>query len=168
YGEEGPEFVSSDTDRFAFWGHGFGSWGRWNSDGNAAQLDRTIGGLVVGGDLPLGDWRVGALAGYSNTSLDLHDRASSANGESWHLGLYGGTQWGDIAFRTGAAYSWHDVSTSRGAAFPGFADNLTGDYGAGTGQVFGELAYDMDFGTYRFEPFANLAYVHQSRSGFVE
>lgn len=26
----------------------------------------------------------------------------------------------------------------------------------------------MDFGAYRFEPFANLAYVHQSRSEFAE
>ncbi|WP_249694359.1 autotransporter domain-containing protein [Stappia sp. WLB 29] len=168
YGEEGPELVSSDADRFAVWGHGFGSWGRWDSDGNAAQLDRGTGGFFFGGDLPLGDWRVGAVAGYSSTKLDIDDRASSANVESWHLGFYGGTKWGDIAFRTGAAYSWHDVSTVRTAAFPGFADSLTGDYGAGTGQFFGELAYDMDLGTYRLEPFATLAYVHQSRSGFAE
>lgn len=168
YGEGRPELVSPDTERFAFWGHGFGSWGRWNSDGNVAQLDRGTGGLFLGGDLPLGDWRVGALAGYSSTNLDIDDRASSANVESWHLGLYGGTKWGDVAFRTGAAYSWHDLSTARTAIFPGFADSLTGDYGAGTGQFFGELAYDMDFGVHRLEPFANLAYVHQSRPGFTE
>src|SRR5690606_28898955 len=102
--------------------------------------DRSIGGLFVGGDAPLADWRVGALAGYSRSNLDVDARASSASVESWHLGLYGGTQWGDFAFRTGAAYSWHDISTARTATFPGFADSLTGDYSAGTGQIFGELA----------------------------
>jgi outer membrane autotransporter protein len=168
YGEDGPELAEPDTDRPALWVQGFGSWGNWDSDGNAAQLDRSIDGLFGGGDLPLGDWRIGALAGYARSSLDVDARASSASLESWHLGLYGGTQWGSVAFRTGAAYSWHDVSSTRTAAFPGFADSLTGDYSARTGQIFGELAYDMDFGAHRFEPFANLAYVHQSRSGFTE
>lgn len=168
YGAGGPEAVSPDTPEAALWMHGFGSFGRWNSDGNAARLERSTGGLFVGGDVPLGDWRVGALAGYSRSDLDVDDRASSASMESWHLGLYGGAEWGEIAFRTGAAYSWHHVSTLRTVAFPGFADSVTGKYRAGVGQIFGELAYDLDFGAYRLEPFGNLAYVHHHRSSFAE
>ncbi|WP_292353115.1 autotransporter domain-containing protein [Mesorhizobium sp.] len=38
----------------------------------------------------------------------------------------------------------------------------------GTAQVFGELAYKADAGQFRFEPFANLAYVSVHTDGFTE
>ncbi|WP_164107929.1 autotransporter outer membrane beta-barrel domain-containing protein, partial [Serratia marcescens] len=67
---------------------------------------------------------------------------------------------GDLALRTGAAYTWHDITTNRSVVIPGFGDSLKGKYGAGTAQVFGELAYGLNMGAARFEPFANLAYVN--------
>jgi outer membrane autotransporter protein len=73
-----------------------------------------------------------------------------------------------IAFRTGAAYSWSSISTKRSVAFNGFNDALSADYGAGTAQVFGELAYRADAGQFKFEPFANLAYVSVHTDGFSE
>lgn len=168
YGEGGPEIAAPDTDRPAMWGYGYGSWGHWDSDGNAARTDRSTGGGLIGADLPITDWRLGVLAGYSRTAIDVADRASSASVESWHLGLYGGTEWGNIALRVGAAHSWHDVSAARTVDFSGFSDSLDASYGAQTGQIFGELAYRLDIGAHRVEPFANMAYVHQSRGGFVE
>lgn len=113
-------------------------------------------------------WRLGAVAGYSQTSFAARDRAASGSSDNVHLGLYGGTSWGDLAFRTGAAYTWHDITTNRSVAFPGFGDSLNGKYAAGTMQIFGELAYGMDMGAARFEPFANLAYVNLHTDGFTE
>ncbi|MER8580763.1 autotransporter outer membrane beta-barrel domain-containing protein [Mesorhizobium sp. M1423] len=173
YGEGGPEMVAADTDRFAVWGQAFGSWGKSDSDGNAAAFDRSIGGLLAGADTLLGGWRVGLLGGYSRSSFDADDRQSSGDADSYHLGLYGGTNWGAIAFRSGAAYSWNSLSTKRSVAFAGFADQLTGDYDASTAQVFGELAYKIDAGgadagRFKFEPFANLAYVSVHTDGFTE
>ncbi|RUZ89232.1 autotransporter outer membrane beta-barrel domain-containing protein, partial [Mesorhizobium sp. M7A.F.Ca.US.006.01.2.1] len=141
YGEGGPEMVAADTDRFAVWGQAFGSWGSTDSDGNAAAFDRSTGGLLAGADTLVGGWRVGLLGGYSHSSFDADDRNSSGKSDSYHLGLYGGTNWGAIAFRTGAAYSWSSLSTKRSVAFNGFTDGLSADYDAGTAQVFGELAY---------------------------
>ncbi|RUY63392.1 autotransporter domain-containing protein, partial [Mesorhizobium sp. M7A.F.Ca.CA.001.13.1.1] len=92
----------------------------------------------------------------------------SGKSDSYHLGLYGGTNWGAIAFRTGAAYSWSSLSTNRSVAFNGFTDGLSADYDAGTAQVFGELAYKADAGQFKFEPFANLAYVSVHTDGFTE
>ncbi|TPK96254.1 MULTISPECIES: autotransporter domain-containing protein [unclassified Mesorhizobium] len=168
YGEGGPEMVAADTDRFAVWGQAFGSWGNTGSDGNAAAFDRSTGGLLAGGDGLVGDWRVGLLGGYSHTSFDANARNSSGHADNYHLGLYGGTNWGAIAFRTGAAYSWNSISTKRSVAFNGFADQLSADYDAGTAQVFGELAYKADAGRFKFEPFANLAYVSVHTDGFNE
>lgn len=168
YGEGGPGMVAADTDRFAVWGQAFGSRGQTGSDGNAANFDRSTGGLLVGADSPIGDWRVGIIGGYSHSSFDADDRHSSGASDNYHLGLYGGTNWGAIAFRTGAAYSWNSISTKRSVAFNGFADQLSADYDAGTAQVFGELAYKAGVGRFKFEPFANLAYVSVHADGFTE
>lgn len=164
-----PRPVAANTDGFAVWGQGFGSWGHTSGDGNAARINRSTGGFFVGADAPVFDtWRFGAVAGYSQTSFNAKDRHSSGSSDNYHVGLYGGTAWGDLAFRSGAAYTWHDISTSRSVAFAGFSESLKGDYNAGTAQVFGELAYGFNFGATRFEPFANLAYVNLHTGGFRE
>ncbi|KAB2680897.1 autotransporter domain-containing protein [Brucella pseudintermedia] len=164
-----PQPVAANTDGFAVWGQGFGSWGHTSGDGNAARLNRSTGGFFVGADAPVFDtWRFGAVAGYSHTSFNAKDRHSSGSSDNYHVGLYGGSAWGDLAFRSGAAYTWHDISTSRSVAFPGFSESLKGDYNAGTAQVFGELAYGFSVGAARFEPFANLAYVNLHTDGFRE
>ncbi|TPK10142.1 MULTISPECIES: autotransporter outer membrane beta-barrel domain-containing protein [unclassified Mesorhizobium] len=142
YGEGGPEMAAADTDRFAVWGQTFGAWGNADSDGNAAALDRSSGGVLAGADTLVGGWRLGLLGGYSHSSLDAADRNSSAKADSYHLGLYGGTNWGALAIRSGAAYSWNSLSAHRSVAFTGFADGLSADYDAGTAQVFGELEQD--------------------------
>lgn len=164
-----PQPVDATTDSFAVWGQAFGSWGHTSGDGNAARLNRSTGGFFVGADAPVFDtWRFGAIAGYSHTSFNAKDRHSSGTSDNYHLGLYGGSTWGDLALRSGAAYTWHDISTSRSVSFPGFSESLKGDYNAGTAQVFGEFAYGFNFGATRFEPFANLAYVNLHAEGFRE
>ncbi|MFK0277166.1 autotransporter domain-containing protein [Ensifer sp. NPDC090286] len=157
-----------DSGELALWSQGFGSWGRIDGDGNAAKADRSIGGFFVGADTQVDEWTVGALAGYSRSSMDIDARFSSATSDNYHLGIYAGGRWGDASLRTGAAYSWHDIETSRTVSFPGFTDSLSADYSAGTGQVFGEFAYAFKAGSVDLEPFANLAYVHLNRDGFVE
>ncbi|MDW6024724.1 autotransporter domain-containing protein [Mesorhizobium sp. BAC0120] len=164
-----PVTVKANTDRFAIWAQGFGSWGHTNGDGNAARLNRSTGGFFVGADAPAFDtWRFGAVTGYSRTKFDVKDRRSAGSSDNYHVGLYGGTAWGDLAFRTGAAYTWHDISTSRNVIFPGFDDSLKSDYNAATAQVFGELAYGFNVDAARFEPFADLAYVNLHTYGFTE
>lgn len=164
-----PVAAPVTTDRFAFWGQGFGSWGRTDGDGNAAKLERKTGGFFIGADAPVfGNWRLGAVAGYSRSDFDVKGRQSSGESDNYHLGLYGGANWGALTLRTGAAYTWHDISTNRTVSFPGFGDRLKGDYGAGTTQLFGELAYGFALGATRIEPFANLAYVSLHTDGFRE
>lgn len=161
--------VAADHSGPVFWSQGSGSWGSIGSDGNAAGLDHSTSGLLVGADALVGDWRVGLLAGYSRSGFKVNDRASSGSSNNYHLGLYGGTEWGAVAFRTGAAYSWHDLKTSRSVNSSGFTGSLADDYGAGIFQAFGELGYSIDLenGSH-FEPFANLAHVHLSTDGFSE
>lgn len=169
YGEGGPEFVAADSDRFVAWGQALGNWRSVDGDGNAAGFDQNTGGLLAGGDTIVGDgWRVGLLAGYSRTSFDAADRASSGNSDNFHVGAYGGRDWGALGLRAGAAYSWHAIETSRNLSFPGLSETLKADYDAGTAQAFVEAGYRLESGCFAFEPFAGLAYVSTSTDAFTE
>ncbi|PSJ63565.1 autotransporter outer membrane beta-barrel domain-containing protein [Pseudaminobacter soli (ex Li et al. 2025)] len=155
-----PALAAASTEGFAFWSRGFGSWGQWDSDGNAATIKRDISGFFAGGDGIVADtWRVGVLGGFSRSTFNVEDRFSAGSSDNLHVGLYGGTQWGDVAFRSGAAYTWHRISTDR---------SVTADYNARTAQAFGELGYGIQAGSVAFEPFANLAYVNLATDGFSE
>lgn len=151
------------------WAQVFGSWGRMDGDGNAARLKRDISGFMAGVDTGIdGGWRVGALGGYSRASADTSTRNSSSKTDSYHLGIYGGTQWGATALRLGASHSWNKTDTSRSAAFAGFADTLTGKYDSTTTQVFGEVGHRLELGSATLEPFAGLAHVTLKSDAFVE
>jgi outer membrane autotransporter protein len=113
-----------NADRFAVWGQGYGSWGRSGSDGNAARLTHSTGGFLLGADAALFDTlRFGAVAGYSRSTFDVNSRFSSGESDNYHLGLYGGGQWGALGLRTGASYTWHDVETRRTVVSSAFGSN---------------------------------------------
>src|SRR5690606_33188340 len=114
YGPDVQELAPADTERFAAWGSVFGSWGSTDSDGNAGRLGRSTGGFVTGVDgLVSENVRLGILTGYSHSSFDADDRASSGSSDTYHLGLYGGTQMGALGLRAGAAYGWSRIDTAR-------------------------------------------------------
>ncbi|WP_319797733.1 autotransporter domain-containing protein [Nitrobacter sp.] len=163
-----PMAVSPNHAGPVFWSYGFGSWGSTDSDGNAAALKRSTGGLLIGTDGFVGDWRIGLMTGYSHSRFNASDRFSSGDSDNYHFGAYGGTQWGSLSFRSGLAYTWHELDTRRAVAIPGFSDNLSTRYNAGTTQVFGELGYGMAAAGARFEPFANLAYVNLHTGDYAE
>ncbi|MBN9217224.1 MAG: autotransporter domain-containing protein [Mesorhizobium sp.] len=173
YADGNSEIDPSDGSG-GFWLRGLGAWGHRDSDGNAAAVSRDIGGFLGGADGPIGaGWRIGLIGGYSRSTIEAGERGSSATSEDYHLGVYAGTEWGDIALRSGLAYTWHDIAAQRAVAFGGFAETLKSGYHAGTAQAFGELGYRI--ATTRaagkdiaFEPFANLAYVRLSSDGFAE
>lgn len=169
YADGGPTLTAADTDRFALWGRGFGAWGTISGDGNAATLKRDIGGLFVGADGLVTDAiRLGVLGGYSHSDFRVTDRASSDRSDNYHVGIYGGSHWGDLAFRSGAALTWHNLSTNRAVAFPGFADSLTSQSIARTAQIFGDIGYTIRAGQLGVEPFGNLAHVNVASGAFTE
>lgn len=167
YGEGGPTLASAATDRFAAWGTAFGSWGGFDGDGNAAGMDVSSGGFLTGFDGSITDSvRLGIVTGYGHASFSTE--RGSGSSDNYHLGLYAGTQRGDLGFRSGLAYTWHDIETSRSISIPGFADSVSSERDAGTFQAFGELGYRIETPVAAFEPFANLAYVNLRTDGFTE
>ena len=164
----GLHAAPATADGIVIWSEALAMTGNAKGSGDVAGFDRTTAGFVGGADIPLASWRLGVLAGYSRTSFDVADRASSGSSDNYDLGLYTGTQWGALGFRAGAIYGWHDIDVRRNVVFPAFSEQLSAGYRAETAQAFSELAYKLDTSQGAFEPFANLAYVHLDTDGFAE
>ncbi|NLS20067.1 autotransporter domain-containing protein [Rhizobium sp. P40RR-XXII] len=170
YGADGPVSARAQDDNgVSLWTNGFGAWSRVDGDGNAAAIDHSMTGFVLGLDgMVTDDWRLGILGGYSHSSFDSTERASSGGSDNYHIGLYSGAEWGSLAFRSGLAYSWHDIDIHRSATFTGFRDRLSADHNAFSFQAFGELGYRIDLAPFALEPFINLAHVNLQTNGFAE
>jgi outer membrane autotransporter protein len=185
YAAAAPGGASADGDRSAFpvnpaaaaavpsadltfWAQGVGAWGRINSDGNAADVNRNLGGVFTGFDRRFGEWRAGLAGGYTNSSPSVSARASSASIDTAYFAGYAGTSFGPLNFRSGAAYAWHTIATNRSVMFPGFSEQASARYNAQESQVFGELGYGMSFGDIAAEPFAGVAWLHLSTDSFTE
>jgi outer membrane autotransporter protein len=151
-----------------FWAQGVGAWGRVNSDSNAADLNRNLGGIFTGFDGRFGEWRAGLAGGYTNASASVSARASSANIDTAYFAGYGGASFGALNFRSGATLGWHTIGTSRSIVFPGFSEQASARYSAISGQVFGEVGYGMSVGNIAIEPFAGLAWVFVNTESFNE
>ncbi|MDT4848096.1 Extracellular serine protease [compost metagenome] len=165
----GQQLAPATANGPASWIQGMGSWSQIDSDGNAARVKSSSGGFLMGVDTPVSNaWRLGLMAGYSRTDFDAQGRASSGDSDNYHLGAYGGGQWGALGLRGGVAYSWHDIATRRSVATPSFSDRLKASYDGSTAQVFADLSYRIDTPSAAFEPFANVAYVNLRTDGYTE
>lgn len=153
----------------AFWTQGFGAWGDFGGNKNAASADRNLGGFISGMDANIDDtWRVGVATGASFSDVSIDQRYSTANVQSYYLGGYAGGMAGDFALRGGGLWAWSEVETSRAVVFPGFYERQNASYDADTGQLFGEVAYPTQMNGVDLEPFAGLAYVSVESGGFTE
>ncbi len=150
------------------WAQGFGAWGRFNSDGNAASVKRDLAGFITGVDTRIGaDGRVGIATGYIGSQNNLDGRGSSSV-ETWQVAAYGGWSFGAIKVRAGGAYAFNSIDTDRTIVFPGFADRATAQYNGSTGQVFGELGYGFAYRNVAVEPFVGGAWVRLATDSAAE
>lgn len=156
------------------WAQLFGSWRTLDGNGDAGRVRQSDGGLFVGGDRALGaGWRLGGALGYTGSHASLHDRASTADVDSYSATLYGGKAFqagpGHIEWTAGVAYTWHDIDTRRDTSAAGLADTLKASYHAGTAQAFTELGYRLPVGDrMAVQPFAGVNYSDLRVRGFSE
>lgn len=160
---------ASPAPRFALWGEGFGSWGKIDSNRNAAGLNTSTGGFILGADAQVSDaFRLGVAGAFTRTIYDVDARLSSGSNDSIYAALYGSGTWGGLNLRLGASYVWHDFDVSRTVSFPGFSDRTHASYGGWTAQAFGELGYQFSLGAVQLEPFVGASVLRLHTDGFVE
>ncbi|WP_414474060.1 autotransporter domain-containing protein [Microvirga sp. M2] len=158
-----------DPYGFTFWGTGFGSWGKVRSNGNAAGLDTSTGGFILGAETRIDEtYRIGVAGGFMSTSFDIDGRLSSGANESVFGSLYGAAQWDAINVRLGMLYAHHDVDVNRTISFPGFSDRASASYDGSTLMAFGEVGYALDLGRVKLEPFVGASVMRVHMDDFRE
>jgi outer membrane autotransporter protein len=161
--------LAAGHDASTFWLNGYGAFGRFDADGNAAEVKRDISGVFFGADVPFGDGLVGGLvAGFGDANIKVDDRSAKADASDMHLGAYIGYDDGALSAHVGVANMWREVTTSRAVVFPGFASRVRAEYDVSVFQVFGDVGYAIDLGGFELEPFAAVAYVDVGDSDFSE
>ena len=157
-------------DRFAVWGQGFGSWADWNSNDQVPGLDRSVGGFLIGGDAPFGEnARMGALAGYSRTSIDEPDLGASADVDSYHLGIYGGAEFEALRLALGCKlYVACHRHRSSGSVhrIAGTSDRRLRRWNGTDLWRTWAMAFRPE--SIALEPFANLSYANLHLDSFAE
>lgn len=138
------------------------------SDGNAAALGAGGFDIAGGSDTYLGDWLVGLMLHAGTAGLSIPDRSTTGSIGEVGVGLYAGTEWDNTALDLGLDLAWHGISTRRSLGFGRFADTLTGNYGATTGQLFGRLSHDFQLPQFVLRPYGEAAYVVATTGGFTE
>ena len=158
------------TDKPVLWGTAYGAWSSIGGDGNAAGIHSRSAGFIIGADTEVWDhWRIGGLVGYGNSSFSLSNgRNSSGHSNDVSVGIYGGKEWGHLALRMGATYTWDMLSTTRNVRMVGFTDRLRGSYLGGTATGWGDIGYKFHTGNTVIEPFMNVTYVNTQTDKFTE
>ena len=167
-GVKAPMRAPAATSDIVFWAQGFGAWGRFNGDGNAATVRRDLAGVFTGVDTRVGDaGRIGIAAGYTGSKNNIDGRGG-ANVETGHIAGYGGWNFGALTLRAGGDFAFHSIATDRTINFAGFFDRTFANYDGRTGQVFGELGYGFALANIAIEPFAGAAWVRVKTDGTAE
>jgi subtilase-type serine protease len=167
--ETSGQTVKTQANGVAWWGQFVGSWGHHDGNGDDASMAHTLGGFLVGADLAAGaNSRIGVVTGYTQTSINVNQRASNVSSNDVHLGIYAGTQLDAWQWSAGAAYTQHSLVTNRSIFLPDQDGHLRGSGEAGVAQVFGETDYRFQFKTFALQPFAQGAYVRLNTDGSQE
>jgi autotransporter-associated beta strand protein len=156
------------ASNMGMWGALHGRIGAINATANTAAVNTRGGGIVIGVDGLVSDWRVGAMLHAGRSSASEPGRNASQNSTDFGAGVYGGTDISGLRLSFGADYEGHAISSTRTVAIPGFAQALTAAYGGSTTQGFAEVSKALDLGQVTLAPFANLAAVSVATDAFTE
>ena len=158
--------IKADED--GAWAQLLGAWDHASGDANATGYQASTYGVLVGLDsAAAADWRLGVATGYTRTSLH-GGYGSKADSDNYHLAAYGDKQFGALALRGGASYTWHRIDTKRSVNYGMQSDRDTAKYSARTEQLFAEAGYSVQGEWLNLEPFVNLAYVNFENNGIAE
>lgn len=156
-------------DERSVWIQAYGASGRFDGDGNAADMTRRIGGMFLGLELVRSEgFTAGLVTGLAGGTVQVRDRASGANTEDAHLGAYAAFGSGGFGARVGLAQMWRKVDSRRRATFPGFSQFLTASYDQELFQAFAEIGYKAELNGWSLEPFGSAAWVKVKTKDFRE
>ena len=165
--------VALQAPAYTAWGSGFGDFGSNGGNGNAATLDRSLGGFVLGVDTRVdwasfANWHIGVAGGFTGDDVRVRDRASSGTVETYFGGLYAGAQYGAVDIKLGALGGGLSTDLKRTVAVGGFLDRVRSRADGAIAQGFGEIGYKFALASGFIEPLIQGAAIHVDQDAFRE
>lgn len=148
--------------QYALWGSVSAQWadgGVLNSNGHSINM---------GFDIQSEGWRVGALLGRDDVSFSKSAQRFSGRSETYMIGTYAGTQWGNVTARFAAVLGTYDMNTTRSVSIAGLTETLSGSKRGTVAAGIMELGYRFDLPKGVIEPFAGLEHRHGWGLNFTE
>ena len=160
--------VSHPDPTSGIWGQFYGALGSSKGTATIAGSDSSTGGIALGLDGQLANWRVGVLVQAGTTGTSVPDLNSTTSSFDYGTGLYAGADFGSTRLAFGASYTQHAVGSTRHVTFPGVDETLTATYGAETAQAFAQISQNFDFGATAVTPYANVEFVANRTDPYTE
>jgi autotransporter-associated beta strand protein len=159
--------MTRESEGTAIWAAGFGGYGGISGNGNAAALHHDNAGFLAGVDFAATpELRLGVEAGYSSNTAHTQGRFSVADGDLGHVGAYADWHNGPLNLALGGDYGFGTVRTSR--TVTALAMTSASSHDQKTGQIFGDLGYQLPLEGALIEPHATLAHVSAVSGAFTE
>ncbi|WP_140984444.1 autotransporter domain-containing protein [Asticcacaulis tiandongensis] len=159
----------SVEDGALMWIEAIGERGELEATSNTARVSgHNAGGVRLGIDTQREGVRFGVAAGFTDSSLNVHNRSSYADVKTAHIAAYAGARAGAVNLRGGISYSDLDFKTRRHVRIGDLSQQLTASYGGKATQLFGEAGYDLNLGGTTVEPFIGLNALWLNNDGFSE
>ncbi|QWT18617.1 autotransporter domain-containing protein [Bacillus sp. NP157] len=157
-----PGSGRADDGHVSTWLSVLGREADYDGNANAAKVDASGSGVLLGADLAVGDdGRVGALLGHAQEHVHERGAGGSADVRSNHFGLYGDLRMDRVRLSGGVVQAHHGIDTRRDVDLGADSARTYASRDANTTQGFVELGYAPASGQYfSAEPFVQAAMVH--------
>lgn len=148
------------------------AWGNRHhseSNHNVASATANTWGLMMGADGKIADeLKLGMTAGVGKSSTTIPARRFSAQGDTFHTGLYLDYRYDKFSASAGIIGGWNRLDVERYAHLDDINDKLTSSPNNTVIQLVSELRYTVDATPIAFEPYLGLTNMTVKQEAFTE
>ena len=151
------------------WGQGYGLGGNVGGDGNAGGLNYRLAGTLFGAEKWLDEaTMIGVLGGYAGTSIGDRQNGSSAQINSYQVGLYELRRMDSMYLSNVDAFGNDNYDTSRPINFGSVNTTASGKSSGNQWAHYTEAGTTMSFDDVKLQPFMGLQYMYLDQRGYTE
>ena len=168
-----PDASTSDVPSgpvgWTSWAQGYGLGGNIGGDGNAGGTNYRLGGTLFGVERWLNEnLMIGVLGGYAGTSVNNHQDGSSAQINSYQVGLYELYRQEMRYFSNIDAFSDNQFNVTRPIDDGNILRTASGNSNGAQWSHYSEGGTTFEFDEIRVQPFLGLQYMYLDQGGYTE
>jgi uncharacterized protein with beta-barrel porin domain len=151
------------------WAMGFGQFSHQKSQHQTPGFDFNGGGFFTAYDYGNATQGcIGALAGYSNSSIHAHQSMGNSQINAGYLSVYGMKFFSDFFIDAAIWGEYMSVDQKRTISFPGFKKTAKSSYNAEQLALHLGTGYDFNINTFTVEPFGLLDWIFEWDPSYSE